>query len=690
MILDYSPILIFMVPLVGALLVPLVGKLPRKILEGYAITVALISAFLGVYMLPWAIGMQHPIVIRFDWLPEFGISLGVYADQLSLFMAAMVSFVSSLIVIYSKDYMAGDEAYVRYYFFILFFIGNMLGLIMAENLVLLFMFWEGVGLCSYGLIGFWNKDNENVRSGTKAFIVTRAGDVGLLAGIIIIYLQTHTLSFVEMEENIGAFAQALGGSITLVGLLLFAGAVGKSAQFPLNIWLPEAMAGPTTVSALIHAATMVKAGVYLIARFLPIFFEIKEILIGGIAAYALQVENMFTVIAWVGVFTAFMAGSMGMAARELKKVLAFSTVSQLGYMMMGLGVAGLMMESTEGYFASVFHMTAHMLFKALLFLSAGAVIHAVHTKDMFEMGGLKDKMPLTYKVMLIGALSLSGIPPLAGFFSKETLFDVVWIYAGEVGTMGLIMFIIAVVAAIFTFFYSLRMIGVVFFGKPSEIVEEHHAHDPHIYMKFSLVVLAALTLISGFFGPWIEAYLIPSVHMPGVIDGLMMLFGKVFTPISMMVLGTILVVGGVPGYFIYIKRSWNAEKIGKSKLHTFLYNRWYWNTILVKIFVNGFHALSRGIFNTFEKALDKLNDAIVSGNIKLSHGMEKFDRKGVDGVVNGIVSASVAGSKAVDKTQTGNAQTYLQVGLIGLVILLITLSLILNDQITFLIQWLVS
>ena len=209
-------------------------------------------------------------------------------------------------------------------------------------------------------------------------------------------------------------------------------------------------------------------------------------------------------------------------------------------------------------------------------------------------------------------------------------------------------------------------------------------------MKFSLVVLASLSLIAGFFGPWIEAYLIPGIHMPGIIDGLMMLFTKTITPISMLVLGTILVVGGVPGYYIYIKRSWNAEKISKSKIHSFVYNRWYWNTILVKIFVDGFHALSRGLFNTFERALDRLNDLIVSANIKFSHGMEVFDRKGVDGVVNGIVSASVAGSKAVDKSQTGNAQTYLQVGMIGLVILLITLALIFNDQITFLIQWLVS
>jgi len=407
----YAYWLSWIIPLFGSLLMPVLAKINRKLRDWTAFLLVSVSFFFAFSMLPDVYnGFSKDILV--EWVPFFNISFGVLVDPLSVFMASLVSFIGTLVLLYSVGYMAEEEDLTRYYFFMLLFIGSMIGLVMADNFVQLYIFWEVVGLCSYVLIGFWYKKPEAVRAGMKAFIVTRAGDLCLLIGILVLYLNTGEFNFLALKNQItmGLVGASL---ITTTILLFFGGAVGKSAQVPLFVWLPDAMEGPTTVSALIHAATMVKAGVYLVARIFTLFSSTSEYLL---------------VVAVVGAVTAFMAATMALATFDIKRVLAYSTISQLGYMFLALGLGG-----SKGFFASQFHLMSHAFFKALLFLCAGAVIHNLGTRNMREMGGLRKHMPITFVTFLIGALSLSAIPPFNGFWSKDMILGTAYSHGGWEG-----------------------------------------------------------------------------------------------------------------------------------------------------------------------------------------------------------------------------------------------------------------
>ena len=345
------------------------------------------------------LGIEEPYRRAFSWFPtgKTSLEIGFMVDPLTAAMLAMVTTVCLMIFIYSQGYMHGDRLYSRFFAYISLFATGMLGLVIADNLLLAFLSWEIMGLCSYLLIGFWFEKPEAANAGKKAFITTKVGDVLLFLGILLLYLQTGSLTFETIFEEVNH----LHPNIVLAsGLLIFAGAVGKSAQFPLHVWLPDAMEGPTPVSALIHAATMVAAGVYLVARTFPIFT-------------ALQGHPALVPVAIIGAFTAFFASTIAVAQNDIKRVLAYSTISQLGYMMTALGVGG--------FVAGVFHLITHAFFKGLLFLGSGSVIHGVGTNDMMEMGGLRKSMPLTFWTFLAGMLALSGIPPFAGFWSKDEI-----------------------------------------------------------------------------------------------------------------------------------------------------------------------------------------------------------------------------------------------------------------------------
>ncbi|HET6946281.1 MAG TPA: NADH-quinone oxidoreductase subunit L, partial [bacterium] len=329
-------------------------------------------------------------------LGDRALEIGYQIDPLTAVMLIVVTVVGSLIFIYSIGYMHGDPRYPRFFAYMSLFAASMLTLVLANNLLLLYVGWEGVGLCSYLLIGFWFERPSAARAAIKAFVTTRIGDTFMFVGILLIFFTVGTLQFDQIFEAVEA-GHLAGATLTLAALLLFGGAVGKSAQVPLHVWLPDAMEGPTPVSALIHAATMVAAGVYLVARTYLLFFGSPD-------------HGALTVVAWIGGITALMAATIGIVQDDIKRVMAYSTISQLGYMMMGLGVLG--------FTAGVFHLMTHAFFKALLFLAAGSVIHAMHTNDMKEMGGLGRVMPWTYGTMLVGALALSGVPPFAGFWSK--------------------------------------------------------------------------------------------------------------------------------------------------------------------------------------------------------------------------------------------------------------------------------
>ncbi len=412
------------------------------------------------------------------WLQVGSVTLevGVLIDGLSCIMMIVVCTVSLLVQIYSIGYMKGETGYGRYFAYMSLFSGAMLGLVIADNIAQTYIFWELVGICSYLLIGFWYRRPSAAAAAKKAFVVTRFGDLGFLTAILILSFQHHGLlgphsvfGFRQLEHLVSSGAIATGAA-TVIALLLFSGAVGKSAQFPLHIWLPDAMEGPTPVSALIHAATMVAAGVYLVARTYFIFAAAPAALF---------------VVAIIGMTTLFLAATMGVAENDIKRVLAYSTISQLGYMMLALGVGG--------YAAGVFHLTTHAFFKALLFLTAGSVIHAVHTNDMWQMGGLIRRMPITALTCLVGALALAGIFPLSGFWSKDAVLSAIW-SSHLPGHQ--VMFVFALIGVALTAFYMFRLWFVTFAGRPRTEAAAH-AHESPLVMTAPLLLLALLAAVAG-------------------------------------------------------------------------------------------------------------------------------------------------------------------------------------------------
>src|SRR5919106_708761 len=471
--------LVWLLPFVGAAIIAAVARAGHSARDYTAVGFALASAISAATLMPLALEGAE-VHSQIPWISSLSLEAGVLADPLTIVMANLVAWISFLIIVYSTGYMHGDKDLTRYWFFMLFFIGSMQLIVLSDNLLMVFFGWEGVGLASYALIGFWYYDRKKdfvgvqghiaggipmwtspTHAGMKAFLMTRAGDVMMLAGMFLIFAYAGTFGFKELAAD-PAWATAMSQQNLLVpaAILLFGGAVGKSAQFPLNEWLLEAMTGPTAVSALIHAATMVKAGVFLVARIGPLFF--------ALAAFGMT--QFFEVVAWVGAITAFLLASQALVNPEIKKVLAYSTGSQIGYMMMGLGIAGLSTQFVDGYTAGFFHLMSHALFKASLFMGAGALLHGAGSRFMNDMGGLKGHMKKTYVFMLLASLSLAGAPLFtSGFWSKDAIFASV-LESGY--TFSTPLFMIAVVVAVMTAFYTFRMIGMAFFGKKSRHIEE--------------------------------------------------------------------------------------------------------------------------------------------------------------------------------------------------------------------------
>lgn len=416
-------------------------------------------------------GRTEGLSYSFSWAPSIGLVFSVYIDPLSVMMAAIAGGIGSLVLLYSVKYMAGQEGLTRYYALVLLFIGSMIGLVFVDNLLVLYFFWEAVGLCSYALIGFYTKDPKAAKAGIKALVTTRVGDIGFLIGIFVLASGAMTalgvdfwqaLSIHSLIQNVSFIPMQ---TLSIAGFCFLLGAMGKSAQVPLHVWLPDAMEAPTTISALIHAATMVNAGVYLLARSLPLFSG---------------VPYWMTALMVVGGITAFLAATMALVEHDLKRVLAYSTVSQLGYMIFGLGLL-------SGFTAATFHLMSHAIFKALLFLGAGAVIHSVGTRNMYQMGGLKKEMKLTYIVMLIGGLSLAGLIPLSGFWSKDMILATAWENANYLPLL------LMVLTAILTAAYTIRMLNLVFWGDSRR---EKTAHEAPWQMTIPLVLLALGTIVS--------------------------------------------------------------------------------------------------------------------------------------------------------------------------------------------------
>ena len=475
MIIDSSilVLLALALPFIGTALVPIIAKASKTARTYFAVIIGFLTAAMVLLLLPDIWMGSKGLSYSFGWVPSIGLSFSVYIDPLAIMMAVIAGGIGSLVLLYSVKYMKGNSGLSRYYALVLLFIGGMIGLVFVDNLIVLYFFWEIVGLCSYALIGFYNTDPKAAKAGIKALVTTRVGDIAFLIGIVTLAAGAMTIpgadfwrDALSIQYLIGHVSSIPVETLALAGFCFMLGAIGKSAQVPLHVWLPDAMEAPTTISALIHAATMVNAGVYLMARSLPIFAT---------------VDGWTTTLMWIGGITAILAATMAIVEPDLKRVLAYSTVSQLGFMMFGIGLG------FSGFVPATFHLMSHAVFKALLFLGAGAVIHTVGTRNMYQMGGLKNEMKLTYATMLIGGLSLAGLIGFSGFWSK----DMILAAAFETGNY-LPLFVISI-TAILTAAYTFRMLNLVFWGKSQRTKV---AHEAPWHMTIPLIILAVGSLIS--------------------------------------------------------------------------------------------------------------------------------------------------------------------------------------------------
>jgi NADH-quinone oxidoreductase subunit L len=666
---DYLRWIVFL-PLIGAIVNGLLGSAIQKRMGKRAISfiacAPVILAFgLSVRAFLTLKGLeaeQRFLIDRlYTWihLGSLKVDMAFWVDPLSAVMILVVTGVGGLIHIYATGYMHEDNGFWRFFAYLNLFTAAMLILVTADNLLFMFVGWEGVGLCSYALIGFWYQDHSNARAGNKAFIVNRVGDFGFVLGVFLIFwsldAQGHgTLTFREMTKWVSTLqGQQIWGMsvITLATLLLFVGAAGKSAQIPLYVWLPDAMAGPTPVSALIHAATMVTAGVYMTARLNFLFSMAPETL---------------HVIAWIGVFTALMAATIALTQVDIKKVLAYSTVSQLGYMFIGAGVGG--------YAAAIFHLMTHAFFKACLFLGAGSVIHAMHhEQDMRKMGGLKDPMPYTFWTFAISVLAIAGTPFTAGFFSKD---EILWLaFTSEHGSPML--WLLGVLGAGMTAFYMFRQFFMVFFGKSrAEHHIQEHLHESPKVMTLPLVVLAIGAVFAGYVG------------LPTVFGGSQ--FARWLEPViaahgeerashalelGLMAVSIIVAAFGFfVAYLMYYRAALSPERFANLAGGLFyrLFDRkYYLDEIYQAIFVNGTLLLARlgSLFDQY------VIDGIVDGSASLTRFVSwlngLFDNYIIDGIVNAIANITFWAGNQFRRVQTGNINSYLYGILIAVVLAII-------------------
>ncbi|MBW1917212.1 MAG: NADH-quinone oxidoreductase subunit L [Deltaproteobacteria bacterium] len=622
--------LVPLVPILGFLFNGLLGRrVPKWLVSLVGCSVIGISFLIVILIFREYVNLPadaKPVeVVVYDWISSgnFNALAAFLVDPLSLVMMLVVSGVSFIIHIYSVGYMHDDEGYPRYFAFLNLFVFAMLILVSANNFLLMFVGWEGVGLCSYLLIGYWYEKQSASDAGKKAFVVNRIGDFGFLLGIFLIFWTFNTINFREVFSLASSHYEVGSLVITAITLLLFVGATGKSAQLPLYVWLPDAMEGPTPVSALIHAATMVTAGVYMVAR--------------CSALYVLAPVSL-TVVALVGAITAIYSASIGMAQNDIKRVLAYSTVSQLGYMFLACGVGA--------FAAGIFHLMTHAFFKALLFLGSGSVIHALSgEQDMRKMGDLKKHLPITYWTFIIATLAIAGIFPFAGFFSKDEI-----LYKSLVDG-HILYWLIAASAAFMTAFYMFRLIFLTFHGE-SRVDPEvlHHVHESPPVMTLPLMALAVLSTIGGFVGiPIIEGanvfheFLVPAiahVHRPEI-------HYPISFEVTMMVVSVVIALLGInTAYRMYIKRPELPQVVTEKVplLYDLIYHKYY---------------------------VDELYDATVVNPIKVGSDFlwKGVDDQVVDGAVNGSAGVIEWLSYHIRKLETGYVQNYALAILIGVFII---------------------
>ncbi|MDD9271956.1 NADH-quinone oxidoreductase subunit L [Paenibacillus sp. GCM10023248] len=620
MVSDYSQYawLIPLFPLIAFLALTAMGRQLKDLGIYISIAAMLASFIVALLIFVERLGgnVEDYTWDKLNWLQvgDFTLNMGFEVNNLNALMLVIVTLVSLLVNVYSKGYMKGDERIHVFFGYIALFSFSMLGLVISENMLMLYIFWELVGVCSFLLVGFWYFKPEAKAAAKKAFIVTRIGDVGLFLAILLLYwyMPGHALDFTSIH-NAFTTGKIDPTIVTWIAVLIFVGAIGKSGQFPLHTWLPDAMEGPTPISALIHAATMVAAGVYLVARTFDIFQASPDALL---------------VVAYVGGFTAIFAATIGIAQNDIKRILAYSTVSQLGYMMMALGIG-------VSYTSGMFHLFTHAFFKALLFLGAGSVIHAVHTQDINEMGGLSRKMKITTWTFAIGTLALAGIFPFAGFWSKDMILT-------EAYEHNQLLFWIGVIAAFFTAFYMSRLFFLVFMGSPKHNGHGHEPHESPASMTTPLIVLAVLAVVAGFvntpFNEWLGHWLTGQEHDEKAN----------WMVIILSTLAGLLGIG--LGYLIYLKRSIPRDVVSSKApwLYTLLNRKYFIDEIYGGVFVRPLRGL--GLV------------------------LELIDIYIIDGIVRLVAFTVVSLGRLGSRLQNGQLQTYGVIMIVGMLILVLAIA----------------
>jgi NADH-quinone oxidoreductase subunit L len=631
---DVSPWLVWLLPLVSSFFVPLIGRFSAKARNAYVIVAVSLTAFFAFTLIPM-VSSGPASIITLPWISG-NISAGVYLDALSVLFACLVGFFGLIIAIYSLGYMKHEENLTRYYFFFLVFIGSMIGLVVSDNFLQMFIFWEMVGMCSYALISFWNNRPESVKSGNKVFLMTRIGDVLLLGAIGVLFATFGTFSF---HGTISGITNALAaGTLNMplmvtVAFLVLGGAIAKSAQLPLFTWLYSAMEAPTSVSALLHAATMVKAGIYLVARFILIAASAAPLIL------ALQ-QLWLPTVAWIGVLTALVGATLALTTPDIKGVLAYSTVSQLGFMMAALGsfTAGNADLATSGWFASLFHMMSHAFFEGLGFLLAGGIIHALGTRDMRLMGGLKKAMPITFVLALIMIITTSGLPPFAAFFSKGLVITSIT----DAGNLLQVILIYA--TTMITFVYSLRFIKLIFLGQESEHIQKLHPHEAPKIMLIPAGVLAAACLVWGFLMPSLGSFM--GAEAPSFLSS--------FLSLETVIFAVILVPAGLLVYATYWKNYsiMTSLRSPKNPITKLLNHGYFFDDFYEKAVTPGFLAFSRGL-KFFEVVFLEIFPVVFANSVvRFAGGVHKYFDVAADQLLIVVAGRSVEGAAKVKTLDT--------------------------------------
>ena len=668
--------LLLISPLLAFVIQMFFGKKLSREGDFVSITAVLLTLAFSIAMLTMMFvmydshfSMEH----RFSWIDigGFQVSMGVYIDNMTLVMLFVVALVSSLVHIYSVGYMKGDPRYSRYFGYLSLFTFAMNGVVLSANFFSIFIFWELVGVSSYLLIGFWFEKDSASDAGKKAFLVNRIGDVGMLIGIMLVWSALGSFNFQDIFHGIENGALS-GGKLTVAGIMIFCGAIGKSAQFPLHVWLPDAMEGPTPVSALIHAATMVAAGVYMTARIFPMLTADAQLM-----------------IAYFGGFTAIFAATIAITQNDIKRVLAYSTVSQLGYMIMALGV---------GHFvAGFFHLVTHAWFKALLFLGSGSVIHAMHhamdqvdkhdldPQDMRNMGGLRKKMPATYITFLVATLAISGIPFTSGFLSKDAILGGSLAYAME-HPQHVLLPVFGFGAALITAFYMFRQVFMTFFGKPAREDVHENVHESPQVMTVPLGILATLSIFIfytlPYFNPfstagWFERLIVQpetaaGEHTMTVLEHLQHALHGAHVP--SMIISVVLALTGITlAYLFYFRKKLSAEKWATklAPLYRLSFNKYYIDEIYDRWIIQPFLGACRSLA-TFD--MDWYDKIVIDGFAYTTRAISRMTRwiddVIVDGfLVNGVGRIVLMFSALARLFQTGRLQNYLMMMLFGIIII---------------------